>query len=147
MSIPTEAASLPQPPENEGAVTFGGGGHQTFRGTVADGVAKSATLVKWRRVTSTFDGKPKEQFCFLFALAGREADGELAFYTGTKVSAHPKAKLVPFLKTIGVRVPTPDNPKLPDVVGAKGDLFIKNEPSTSDPSKTYPKIKEVLAAS
>jgi len=147
MSIPTEAAPLPQPPADEGTVTFGGGVHQTFRGTVADGVAKGATIKGWKRVTSTFDGQPKEQFCFLFNLAGREVDGELAFYTGVKVSTHPKSKLVPFLKTIGARVPTPDNPKLPDVVGAKADLFIKNEPSTSDPTRTYPKVKEVLAAS
>ena len=148
MSIPTEPAALPAPPASEGAVTFGGGGHQTFRGEIADGVVKGATIRAWKRVASTFDGQSKEQFCFLFSVPGREADGELAYYCGTKVSSHPKSKLVPFLKTIGARVPTPENPRLPDdVVGRTADLFVKSEPSTSDPTKKYPKIKEVLAAS
>lgn len=147
MSIPTEAAPLPTPPKDEGTVSFGGGGHQTFRGTVKDGVVKGAVLKGWKRVTSTFDGQAKEQFCFLFAVPGQEADGELAYYTGVKVSTHPKSKLVPFLKTVGARVPTPQDPKLPDVVGLKADLFVKNDPSTADPSRTYPKIKEVMAAS
>jgi len=148
--IPTQPASLPVPPTGDGSVTFGGGGHQTFRSDVPipDGVISSAPIKAWKRVASVFDGKPKEQFCFLFSIPGREADGELAYYTGVKVSSHPKSKLVPFLTLIGARVPTPDNPTLPtDVVGRRANLFVVSEPSTSDPTKKYPKIKQVLAAS
>lgn len=146
MSIPNEPAPLPAPPPNEGSVTFSSGGHQSFSGALADGIQK-ATLKEWKRVQSTFDGRVTEQFVWLFTVDGREAEGVLAYYTGTKVSSHPKAKLVPFLKAIGGRVPTPDNPRLPDdLPGRKVQLFGKNEPSTKDPSKSYFKVKEVLAA-
>lgn len=146
MSIPTEAAPLPTPPANEGAVTFSSGGHQTFRGKMSDGLVL-ATIKEWKRVQSTFENRVTEQFCWLFTVDGRESEGELAYYTGVKVSTHPKAKLVPFLRTIGARVPTPDNPQLPgDCPGKKARLLVKNEPKNNNPSETYLKIKEVLSA-
>jgi hypothetical protein len=127
-------------------VTFSSGGHQTFKGDISENIYPG-TLKEWKRTTSTFQGKPKDQFVFLFTVDGREADGELAYYTGCNVSTDPRTKLPPFLKTIGARVPTPDNPKLDDnLVGRKARLFVSLEPSTKDPSKTFPKITKVLAA-
>jgi hypothetical protein len=146
MSIPTEAAALPTPPANEGAVTFSEGSKQTFKGEIADNIY-AGTLKEWVRVQSTFQGKVKDQFCWLFTVDGREADGELAFYTGCNVSSDPRTKLPPFLKTMGIAVPTPANPTLEkNVAGKKAKLFVTNEPSSKDPTKTYPKITKVLAA-
>jgi len=146
MSIPTEAAPLPAPPANEGAVTFNEGSLQTFRGPIADNIYPG-TLQGWKRTKSTFGGKEKEQFCWLFTVDGREGDGELAFYTGCNMSADARTKLPPFLKTMGIPLPTPESPSLtPDVAGKKAKLFVSNEPSTKDPSKTYPKITKVLSA-
>ncbi|MGH8899422.1 MAG: hypothetical protein ACRDZ4_20950 [Egibacteraceae bacterium] len=145
MGIPTEAAPLPAPPANEGNVTFSSGSHQTFKGEIADNIYPG-TLKEWKRVQSTFQGKVKDQFCFLFTVDGREKDGELVYYTGCNVSTDPRTKLPPFLKTLGARVPTPESPTLPDLVGKRAKLLVTNEPSSKDPSKTYPKITKVLAA-
>lgn len=146
--IQTQPATLPAPPPSDDAVTFGGGGFQTFKGALPDGVVSGAALKEWKRTVSTFgNDKPKEQFVFLFTVPGRESEGELAYYTAVKVSPHPKAKFIPFLKALGARIPTPENPRLPDdLIGRKANLFIENIPSTSDASRSYPKVIKVFAA-
>lgn len=144
--VPQEAASLPAPPADEGAVTFGSGGHQTFSGSHPDGVGEG-TLKGWKRVQSKFEERISEQFCWLIEPDCDKGKGELAYYTGVKVSTHPKSKLVPFLKTIGAPVPTPDDARLSDkIVGTRVKYFLKNEDSTSRPGSKFPKIKEFLAA-
>lgn len=151
MSIPTTAAPLPSAPTNEGdaSVSFSSGGHQTWNkeAVIADNIYP-LTIRSWKRVLSTFPGRaPKEQFVYLCSVDGREADGELAYYTGTKITGHPKEKLTPFLRDVlKLPLPTPENPRLPDPVGAKLRGLVKSEPSTSNPAVRYPKIKEVMAA-
>jgi hypothetical protein len=152
MGIPTEAASLPQPPAEDGVVSFGGGtNHQTWRmeSPIKDDIY-SGKIKSWKRVPSSFTdkaGKPKEQFVFLCSVDGRESDGELSYYTGVSITGHPKEKLGPLLKLLGLPLPTPKSPQLPDPTGRPLRFFVVNQPGKNDPSKSFPKITQVLAAS
>jgi len=150
MGIPNTAEPLPAPPPNEsnGAVTFGGGGHQTWKleSPIADGVYPGKVKA-WKRILSTYKEKTSERFVFLCSVDGREGDGELAHYTGTRLTGHPKEKLGPFLRDVlKLPLPTPQNPSLPDPIGRPLKLFVKNEPGTNDSTKMYPKVKEVMPA-
>lgn len=152
MGILTEAAALPQPAANDGAISFGGGqNHQTWKleAPISDAIYPGK-IKSWKRVSSTFldkKGQPKEQFVFLCSVDGREQDGELSYYTGTSITGHPKEKLGPLLKMLGLAVPTPKSPQLPDPVGRPLRFFVVNQPGKNDPSKSFPKITQVLAAS
>jgi hypothetical protein len=143
MSTPVEPTSFATPPGALPPVTFGGGGHQTFKGSLADGL-HPATCVKIEACISTFEGKQTPQYVFLFQIEGRESDGEMAWYASRKLSPHPKAKLGPTIDVLKLARPTPENPALPNPVGAKARLFVKNEPRR-DGSGMVLKIKELLA--
>jgi len=146
MGIPNSAAPLPAPPANESdtSITFAQG-HQTFTGDIADGVYP-ATVAKFKRTQSTFQGQTKDQFVFLFTVDGREADKELAYYTGCKMSNDPKTKLPPLLDALKLARPTPASPNLPNPVGAKCRIMVLNQPGKNDATKKFPKITAVLAA-
>jgi hypothetical protein len=146
MGIPDQPASLPTP----GAgglppVTFGGGGHQTFKGDLADNLYP-ATCVKIEACVGNFEGKQTPQYVLLFAIEGKESQGELAWYVSRKLSTHPKAKLGPTLDALRLARPTPENPDLPNPVGAKAKLLVKNLPRNDGQQGTRLKVMELLAA-
>jgi hypothetical protein len=123
-------------------VTFSSGGHQTFRGQCPDGLYP-ATVKKVEACVSTFEGKQTAQYVFMFQIDGREGDGELAWYTSQKYSTHQKAKLRPTLIALGLPQPTPENPNLPNPIGAKARILVQNE-AKRDGSGMFPKVKQIL---
>jgi hypothetical protein len=145
MSTPV-ASGFGTPTAGAGAlppVTFGGGGHQSFKGDLTDGLYP-AVCVKIEACESTFEGKTTPQYVFLFALEGATDRGELAWYTSRKLSTHPKAKLPPTLDALKLGRPTPENPVLPNPIGAKARLLVKNV-ARRDGQGTALKVTEVLA--
>lgn len=142
-SILSGPAPLPAPPANEGAVTFKSGGFQTFNGLVDKETIYPGTVTGWKRTQSTFGGKTKDQFVFIVVLDQYKDRGELAYYAGTN-AVHPKSKLPPFLTAIGARIPTPENPRLPDdIPGRRANFLVKNLPGQDGQVRS--KIVEVLA--
>ncbi len=144
MSTPVEGSPFGGPGDAPPPVTFSQGGQQTFKGTIADGLYP-ATLVKVVGCVSTFEGKTTDQYAWLFQVEGRTGDGEVCFYTSRKISTNSKAKLIPLLTALKLPVPTPENPALPNPIGAKARLLIKNEPKR-DGSGLRITVKEVLSA-
>jgi hypothetical protein len=141
MATPTEANPFGTPGDLP-PVTFSQG-HQTFKGSIGDGLYE-ATVVKVIACVSTFEGKLTPQYAILFAIAGREGDGELCWYVSRKLSDHPKAKLKPTLTALRLTLPTPENPAMPNPLGAKARLLVKNEARKSGDG-VVPRIKEVLS--
>ena len=143
MSTPVEASGFGTPGELP-PVTFSQGGHQTFKGTIQDGLYP-ATVVKVEACVSTFEGKATPQYAWLFQIDGREGDGEICWYTSRKLVVHPKAKLVPTLTALRLPLPTVENPKMPNPIGSKARLLVKNE-ARRDGNGTRITVKEVLSA-
>jgi hypothetical protein len=141
-ALPTEPG-FGQPGGPLPPVTFGGGGHQTFKGDLADGLY-GATCVKVEACVGNFEGKATPQYALLFALEGKESMGELCWYVSRKLSSHPKAKLGPTLDALKITRPTPENPQLDNPVGRKARLLVKNNPRR-DGQGTALKITELLA--
>lgn len=136
---PGTAGGGPLPPVN-----FSTGGHQTFKGSCKDGL-EPATCTGIEACISTFEGKQTEQYVFLFTLDSHPNDGVVAWYTSRKFGNHPKMKLPPTLTALKLPFPTPENPNMPNPVGAKARLLVKNE-ARRDGQGTVLKIKEVLEA-
>lgn len=148
MSTPTAPTGFGMPGTAGGGplpgVTFGGGGHATFKGTARDGL-EPATCVGIEACVSTFEGKTTDQYVFLFTLDSQPEAGNVAWYTSRKMGNHPKMKLPPTLTALKLALPTPENPNMPNPVGAKARLLVKNEPRR-DGQGTVLKVKEVLEA-
>lgn len=142
MSTPVEQSPFGKPGDLP-PVTFGGGGHQTYKGPDLNGLFP-ATVKKIEACVGTFEGKQTPQYVLLFEVEGHEGQGELALYVSRKLSTHPKAKLVPTLTALKLALPTPENPQLPNPVGAKARLLVKSE-ARRDGQGTVVKIKDILA--
>lgn len=155
MSFPTVPASLPV---NSGTVatpvattTFtasfaGGGAH--FDADLPDGLY-TLTLVEAEQISQPNKFKPgtiSQQVIWKFTVDGREGDGQLGYYTSK--SMHEKSKLPGLLDALQVPAPTADNPNvdIQAIYGKKVKALVKNEAGKNDPSRRYPRIKELLRA-
>ncbi len=148
MSTPTASTGFGMPGTSGGGalppVNFSTGGHQTFKGQCKDGL-EPATCVGIEACVSTFEGKETPQYVFLFQLDSQPSAGEVAWYTSRKFGNHPKMKLPPTLAALKLAPPTPESPNMPNPVGAKARLLVKNE-ARRDGQGTVLKVKEVLEA-
>lgn len=147
MSTPTAPTGFGMPGSTGGGplppVNFSSG-HQSFKGTVKDGL-EPATCVGIEACVSTFEGKESPQYVFLFTLDSQPEAGNVAWYTSRKFGKHPKMKLPPTLIALKLAAPTPENPNMPNPVGAKARLLVKNE-ARRDGQGTTLRVKEVLEA-
>lgn len=141
MSIPTEAATLPSPPEGDQDVvgtTTKKEQLATFKGKVTDGEYYPGVVVGMKSVTSPNKFKPgemREQCVWLLAIEGREDEGELAWYTS--FSLHEKSKLPGTLAAFDKPAPQPGEPLRKSVyLGAKCRMLLEYAEGKAFPSIT-----------
>lgn len=148
MGIPSEAAKLPTPPSDEGALgapTMPSGGDGTFEGTV-DTNLYGLTLadMKNKRSANKFkNNEMRDQIVWLFTIDGLEDRGTIAVYSS--YSLHEKSSLLPVLAALGKTQAEGEKFEKSKYLGSKCKGFVEMKKSkTSD--NEYARITKLVKA-
>lgn len=144
--IPDGPADLPTPGEDDGfLIPVSGGGDSTFEGDFDEGVVGLTCVNLFQKKRPTYEDKNKVEdvLVFLFAIDGRERQGEVALYA--KPSMHEKATLRKIAKAFKVNLEAGTRFGKSLFVGKQVKGVIE-EKKSRDGERSFPKITQVLAA-